>query len=618
MAKAPLAKKSKKNDLSVSKRKHKKQKAQPTSKDVQKGQKLGKPQLKTKFNKSSNVKQRKGKGKRTLNKHQHWKVKGSYTGLLRDERKKDEILRKKFEVNSKNIKLMKSDSPSDSIVSDSTQLVSPANIQQAIIGIRKLATVAKKGKEKKNLLDDPSDEVETFIFLQVSLSKLPETIQDQHLVGSTNIKVKLPYSLTNDKTEVLLITRDLERGIRIDHDNSLHHYTELLQKHGAAKLVNEVIPLRQLKVEYKEFEAKRHLANRFDVVLCDDTVIRFVPKFLGKHFFSKKKIPIQVNLKSQSLHNELTRALSVSQISFSMGGNSALMKIGRLSQTDEQIAENIKATAVKLARFIPGGWKNIMNLNLKLADSISIPIYVRTGSLNAIGVINPKPIFMKEPVSGVITTASRKVVTVYPDGSITALNLRKNIHRLPEEERMERLKNKKTSNVANKVKENNERSEPESKKITNKKRKKTKKQKKSDGTMKAEKVSATELECGKESTKPLKRKKMTEKDRKLEESDEDVEEGTTEAKQKKVMTKLAKKKMAKKLNRRADVSSDEDEDDLEAQELAYLKKLSKQQEGGPAGKPAEDKEDGSDMDDDSDEAAVWNEDSDDDFMDESD
>lgn len=51
----------------------------------------------------------------------------------------------------------------------------------------------------------------------------------------------------------------------------------------------QVIPLRQLKVEYKEFEAKRLLANRTDVLLCDDTVVRFIPKFLSKHFYTKKK-----------------------------------------------------------------------------------------------------------------------------------------------------------------------------------------------------------------------------------------------------------------------------------------------------------------------------------------
>lgn len=53
--------------------------------------------------------------------------------------------------------------------------------------------------------------------------------------------------------------------------------------------LSQIIPLRQLKVEYKEFEAKRNLSRRVDVVLCDDTVLRFVPKFLGKHFYEKKK-----------------------------------------------------------------------------------------------------------------------------------------------------------------------------------------------------------------------------------------------------------------------------------------------------------------------------------------
>ena len=63
----------------------------------------------------------------------------------------------------------------------------------------------------------------------------------------------------------------------------------------------KIIPLRELKVEYKQFEAKIQLSNKFDLFLADDRIIRMVPHFLGKSFYKKKKIPLQINLKAKDL-----------------------------------------------------------------------------------------------------------------------------------------------------------------------------------------------------------------------------------------------------------------------------------------------------------------------------
>ena len=54
-------------------------------------------------------------------------------------------------------------------------------------------------------------------------------------------------------------------------------------------------------MEYKQFEAKIQLSNKFDLFLADDRIIRMVPQFLGKSFYKKKKIPLQINLKAKDL-----------------------------------------------------------------------------------------------------------------------------------------------------------------------------------------------------------------------------------------------------------------------------------------------------------------------------
>ena len=88
--------------------------------------------------------------------------------------------------------------------------------------------------------------------------------------------------------DVCLIVKDLEKGIKVDHEPTVNHFKDMLSEKGI-DCVTQVISLRELKVEYKPFEAKRSLSQKFDIFLIDDRIIRMVPKFLGKSFYSKKR-----------------------------------------------------------------------------------------------------------------------------------------------------------------------------------------------------------------------------------------------------------------------------------------------------------------------------------------
>ncbi len=96
-----------------------------------------------------------------------------------------------------------------------------------------------------------------------------------------------PYLL--DPHDVCLFVKDNEKGIRPDHEQTARDFDKMLSDKGVRDLVTEIIPLRQLKVEYKPFEAKAKLSNRFDKFLADDRILRFLPKFLGKAFYKKKR-----------------------------------------------------------------------------------------------------------------------------------------------------------------------------------------------------------------------------------------------------------------------------------------------------------------------------------------
>ena len=57
------------------------------------------------------------------------------------------------------------------------------------------------------------------------------------------------------------------------------------------------------------------------------------------------------------------------------------MTVGKLSQTTDQVTENILCSVGKMASSLPGGWNNIRSLHIKAQDTPSVPIYVSFGML---------------------------------------------------------------------------------------------------------------------------------------------------------------------------------------------------------------------------------------------
>lgn len=102
----------------------------------------------------------------------------------------------------------------------------------------------------------------------------------------------MPHSPIVDKTDVCIIVKDLEKGLKVDHESSVNHFKDLLSEKGVE--VSSVISLRELKVDYKTFESKTALCHRHEMFLADDRIIRFLPQFLGKAFYKRKKFPMAI------------------------------------------------------------------------------------------------------------------------------------------------------------------------------------------------------------------------------------------------------------------------------------------------------------------------------------
>lgn len=160
--------------------------------------------------------------------------------------------------------------------------------------------------------------------------------------------------------------------------------------------------LRQLRIEYKPYEARSKLSKRFDALLVDRQVSKFVPRYLGKSFYQAGKygskstncyqkfyslkivnfrLPISLDLGVEDLQSEVNKALATSIMSFSNNGNSSQLIVGLSNQTVEEITQNIQAVYNTLIKKLPGKFENVRSLSIRLGNNTwTVPIYISYGN----------------------------------------------------------------------------------------------------------------------------------------------------------------------------------------------------------------------------------------------
>merc|ERR1712223_1459503 len=290
------------------------------------------------------------------------------------------------------------------------------NIQQPSIehsllcieGLKKVHKSKSKDNNKGNLFDDGEK-----ILLQVTGIKLPKDDR-KHCM-----RISLPQCSIPDPRDVCLIVRDLEKGLKIDHESTLNHFNDLLSEKGIDD-ITQVISLRELKVEYKQYEAKNSLCQKFDIFLVDDRILRLVSMFLGKSFYRRKRILIPVNLRANDLKKEIARAIKTVTLPLNHHGTCSMVQIGNTSMESSAIAENLIHVNAVLEKRYPGGWKNIRAQHIKTESSIAVPIYTNTLPTNDVGFVDadiPKK-NKRESVTGELSTIPGIKVTATPSGNI--------------------------------------------------------------------------------------------------------------------------------------------------------------------------------------------------------
>ncbi|KAM6078034.1 ribosomal L1 domain-containing protein 1 [Theristicus caerulescens] len=253
----------------------------------------------------------------------------------------------------------------------------PAQVKKAVEAL--LAFARSKAKGKAVLLNESES-----VHLLVTVWKVPRVAQV--------IKIPLPHGIRPETAEVCLFTKD-EPNLSAEQTENL--YKKLLIKNGI-RSVSQIISYKTLKKEYKLFEAKRRLLNRFDLFLSDDRIRRLLPSHLGKHFYERKKAPLSVNLKAKNLAKELQKHIQGTTLPVTNKGCCYTARIGHTGMKTDEILDNVIAAAEVIAKKLPKNWKNVKILHLKTLKSVALPIY--TANISNLDELDRQPSLKKKEV----------------------------------------------------------------------------------------------------------------------------------------------------------------------------------------------------------------------------
>ncbi|XP_025062234.1 ribosomal L1 domain-containing protein 1 [Alligator sinensis] len=183
--------------------------------------------------------------------------------------------------------------------------------------------------------------------------------------------IPLPHVIRPETSEICLFTKD-EPELSAEQTENL--YKKLLKQNGVTN-ISQIIPYKTLTQEYKPYEAKRRLLNRFDLFLSDDRIRRLLPSHLGKQFYRSKRTPLSVNLRAKNLAREINKCIRGTILQVTNKGCCYTARVGHTGMGADELLENIVAAVGVIADKLPKKGKNIKVLHLKTFKSVALPIF---------------------------------------------------------------------------------------------------------------------------------------------------------------------------------------------------------------------------------------------------
>ena len=217
-----------------------------------------------------------------------------------------------------------------------------------------------------------------------------------------------------------MFVKDVKDRKDRDFDAVKQTYMKKLKEVGIEE-IKEIIPFRQLRLEFEPFEARRKLSDAFDGYLGDERIYHLLRGKLGKHFTTRHKMPVSVRLTSQDFKACVQKALRTSLLTVTKRGACSSLYIGSTSiNSEDELVENILSAWEQIETRVPGGQKNIRSLVIKTGRSMAIPIFVDMDYDTKVEVPDLRS-FTEEPEAEEIDTISGAKVQVFADGRVKLL-----------------------------------------------------------------------------------------------------------------------------------------------------------------------------------------------------
>ncbi|KAG0172931.1 hypothetical protein DFQ28_008487 [Apophysomyces sp. BC1034] len=141
-------------------------------------------------------------------------------------------------------------------------------------------------------------------------------------------RILLKHAIQSADTQRCLFTKDPQRT-----------YKDLLVS-NKIKGIHKVISISKLKKDYTP-EERQQLFDNYDVFMADQQILPLLPKILGRQWYKKRNA----------------------------------IKIASTGHNEMQAYENLMDSISSIVKNVPGGAKNIRALQIKSAESTSLPVY---------------------------------------------------------------------------------------------------------------------------------------------------------------------------------------------------------------------------------------------------
>jgi len=239
-------------------------------------------------------------------------------------------------------------------VTNSSTKMNTSQLQMAVDAL--LDYKEKKcAQQKKSTLLESADPIS----VQFAFKSIP----DRPSKKPTLIRLQNPLYSEED-SKVCLIVKDPQRKVK-----------DILEGQPKEKNVDKVMGLSKLRKRYKQFDDKKQLCAQYDVFLADEAVQPMLAQLTGKVFFSSKKMPIPIDMRTKTKMLSSIEAARNSTVFYSGAGACSAVKAAHTEFDASQIVQNIQQVVEGVVAATPKKWDNIRSIHIKTHDSIALPVY---------------------------------------------------------------------------------------------------------------------------------------------------------------------------------------------------------------------------------------------------